>query len=117
MIEAREMCRKGQFFWDMISAENSVGFHNPTKSLDTLASSQRYSQKAVDFAIQAAAFTTAEILSKDIKELVPPIMEHSRKLQQSPEHLASHKWLTYLPLKPKADLMWDKNKRIIPASK
>ncbi len=48
----------------------------------------------------------------DIITLVPPIKEHSRKLQQDPEHLKSHKWLTYLPLLPKADPVWDGNKRI-----
>lgn len=114
MIAAREMCRKGQFFWDLISAENSVGFHNPTKALDTLATSQQCSQKAVDIAIQAAAFTTAEALSVDIKELVPPILEHSRKLQQSPEHMASHKWFKYIPLLPEKEMIWDSNKRLVP---
>lgn len=114
MIDAREMCRKGQFFWDLISAENSVGFHNPTKALDTLATSQQCSQKAVDIAIQAAAFTTAQALSGDIKELVPPILEHSRKLQQSPEHMASHKWFKYIPLLPEKEMIWDSNKRLVP---
>ena len=114
MIEARQMCRKGQFFWDYVSAENSAGFHNPAKALDTLAKSQQYSQKAVDIAIQAAAFTTAEALSKDIKELVPPIMKHSRELQMDPEHLASHQWLKYLKLTPKAEKVWEGNKRLVP---
>jgi respiratory nitrite reductase (cytochrome; ammonia-forming) precursor (EC 1.7.2.2) len=84
MIEARQTCRKGQFFWDLVSAENSVGFHNPTKALDTLAKSQQYSQKAVDIAIKAAAFTTAEALSQDIKELVPPIMEAQPRTSDGP---------------------------------
>ena len=114
MIDAREMCRKGQFFWDLVSAENSVGFHNPTKALDTLAKSQQYSQKAVDIAIQAAAFTTAQALAGDIKTLVPPIMEHSRKLQMDPEHLASHQWFKYLKLTPKSEQIWDENRRLIP---
>ena len=43
MIRARERTRKGQWFWDMVSAENSVGFHNPAKVLEMLARSQRYS--------------------------------------------------------------------------
>lgn len=115
MIEAREMCRKGQFFWDLISAENSVGFHNPTKALDTLARSQQYSQKAVDTAIKAASFTTAEALSGDIKTLVPPILKHSRELQMDPEHMASHPWFRYLEVTPKAPQVWDGNKRLIPA--
>ena len=68
----------------------------------------------MDLAIQAAAFTTAEALSKDIKELVPPIMKHSRELQMDPEHLASHQWLKYLKLTPKAEKVWEGNKRLVP---
>jgi len=115
MIQAREMCRKGQFFWDYVSAENSAGFHNPAKAIDTLAKSQQYSQQAVDFAIQAAAFTTAKDLTGDIKQIVPPIMEHSRKLQMDPEHMKTHKWFQYLKLTPKAEQIWDGNKRLVPA--
>jgi len=115
MIDAREMCRKGQFFWDYVSAENSVGFHNPTKAIVTLAQSQQYSQKAVDIAIQAAAFTTAKNLAGDIKLIVPPIMEHSRELQMDPAHMASHQWFKYLKLTPKAPKIWEGNKRLIPA--
>ena len=115
MINAREMCRKGQFFWDYVSAENSVGFHNPTKALNTLAQSQQYSQKAVDIAIQAAAFTTAKDLAGDIKQIVPPIMKHSRELQMDPAHMASHKWFQYLKLTPKAEKIWEGNKRLVPA--
>lgn len=116
LIDAREMCRKGQFFWDLVSAENSVGFHNPTKALHTLALSQQYSQKAVDLAIKAAQFTTAEYLAGDIKELVPPILYHSRELQMDPEHMASHTWFKYIPILPKAEKVWDGNKRLIPAA-
>ncbi|GEM_PF-159968 len=112
MIEARKMCRKGQFFWDLISAENSVGFHNPAKALSTLASSQQYSQKAVDTAIKAASFTTAKALDGDIKKIVPPILRHSRELQMKPEHMGSHPWFKYIPLVPKAAKVWDGNKRV-----
>ncbi len=112
LTEAREMVRKGQWFWDYVSAENSVGFHNPAKALDTLAKSQQYSQEAVNLAMQATNYAIAPQLEGNIKEIVPPIMEHSRKLQQSEEHLQSHKWLQYLPLLPKADLIWDGNRRV-----
>ncbi|GAB6094884.1 ammonia-forming cytochrome c nitrite reductase subunit c552 [Desulfatiferula olefinivorans] len=116
MIEARKWCRKGQFFWDLVSAENSVGFHNPTKALATLTSSQQYSQKAVESAIRAASYTIAKDLDQDIKTLVPPILYHSRELQMDPEHLKTHAWFKYLPLLPKAPKMWDANKRISPES-
>ena len=112
MAEAREMVRKGQFFWDLVSAENSVGFHNPTKALDTLMSSMEFSQKAVDLCKQATNYGIAPALEGDIKDIVPPIKEHSRKLQQSAEHLASHKWLGYLPQLPEADKVWEGQKRL-----
>jgi nitrite reductase (cytochrome c-552) len=116
MIEARQWCRKGQFFWDLVSAENSVGFHNPTKALATLTSSQQYSRKAVDVAVRAASYAIAKDLDQDIKTLVPPILYHSRELQMDPEHLKTHAWFKYLPLLPKAEKMWDANKRIKPES-
>ncbi len=72
--------------------------------------------EAVDIAIKAAAFTTAEALSQDIKELVPPIMEHSRELQMDPEHMASHKWFKYLKVTPKAERVWTENKTSKPVA-
>lgn len=110
--EARELVRKGQWFWDYVSAENSAGFHNPSKSLETLAFSQQYSDQAVQLAIRATDYAIAKDLDKPIKELVPPIKEHSRKLQQSQAHLDSHPWLEYLPLLPEADLVWDGYERV-----
>ena len=112
LIEAREMVRKGQWYWDYISAENSVGFHNPQKALDTLASSQEYSRTAVDLALRATRYRIAPQLEGNIKEIVPPIMEHSRLLQQNEAHLKSHIWLQYLPLLPQTGKIWDLNRRI-----
>lgn len=110
--EAREMVRKGQWFWDYVSAENSAGFHNPSKALETLALSQQYSDEATQLAIRATNYAIAKDLDKPIKELVPPIKEHSRKLQQSQAHLDSHPWLGYLPLFPEADLIWNGYERV-----
>ena len=112
LTQAREMVRKGQWFWDYVSAENSAGAHNPVKALDTLASSQQYSDEAVRLAIRATNHEIAESMDRPIVELVPPIREHSRKLQQSQEHLDSHVWLQYLPLLPEAELVWDGNERL-----
>ena len=112
LAQAREMVRKGQWFWDYVSAENSAGAHNPVKALDTLASSQQYSDEAVQLAIRASNYAIAAAMDAPIQELVPPIREHSRKLQQSQEHLDSHPWLQYLPLLPEAELVWNGNKRV-----
>ncbi|MGN1038543.1 MAG: ammonia-forming cytochrome c nitrite reductase subunit c552 [Mailhella sp.] len=112
MKQARENVRKGQFFWDMVSAENGMGFHNPAKALDGLMLSLECSRKAVDLCIEATNGGISAALAGDIKDIVPPIMKHSRKLQQDPEHLKSHKWLSYLPLLPRAEQVWESNKRI-----
>lgn len=112
MKNAREMVRKGQLFWDYVSAENSVGFHNPAKALDTLMSSMEYSQKAIDDASAATKYGISETLAGDIKALVPPIKTMSRKLQQDPEYLNTHPWLKLLPVLPKADQVWDGQKRV-----
>ena len=115
MIKARDMVRQGQFMWDYVSAENSVGFHNPAKAIDTLAKSQQMSQKAIELANQAAGFTVAKDVAGDIRQIVPPIMKHSRKLQQDPEHLKSHKWLQYLQPFPKAEKVWDVQTKVVSA--
>lgn len=112
LAQARELVRKGQWFWDYVSAENSAGAHNPVKAMDTLASSQQYSDEATDLAIRASGYAIAEVMDTPIEELVPPIREHSRKLQQSQEHLDSHVWLQYLPLLPEADLVWNGTERV-----
>ena len=57
LIEARDMIRKGQMFWDFVSAENSIGFHNPAKALDTIYISTQSSRRATDLALQASGTT------------------------------------------------------------
>ncbi|OEF96731.1 ammonia-forming cytochrome c nitrite reductase subunit c552 [Desulfuribacillus alkaliarsenatis] len=113
LAEAVELTRKGQLFWDYVSAENSAGFHNPAKALETLSISIQDSMRAVELAKRATNYGIAPQLEGDIKDIVPPILEHSRKLQQSQAHLDSHQWLQYLPLLPEAERLWDdENNRI-----
>ncbi len=112
MTEARELVRKGQLFWDYVSAENSVGFHNPAKTMDTLMSSLEFSQKAVDLCRQATKYGIALALEGDVKDIVPPILYHSRKLQQDPEHLKTNPWLQLLPVLPPADKVWDGQNKV-----
>jgi nitrite reductase (cytochrome c-552) len=107
MLKARENVRKGQFYWDFVSAENSVGFHNPAKALDTLLLSVEASNAAVDAAMQATGGGIGKALAGDVKNVVPPVRKHSRKLQQSAAHLASHPWLKYLPQLPASEQVWD----------
>ncbi|MCU0577022.1 MAG: ammonia-forming cytochrome c nitrite reductase subunit c552 [Desulfobacterota bacterium] len=46
--KARELVRQAQWFWDMVAAENGMGFHNPDQALNTLG-------RSIDMAHQAAA--------------------------------------------------------------
>jgi nitrite reductase (cytochrome c-552) len=112
MIQARENVRHGQWMWDYVSAENSVGFHNPAKALDTLARSQEYSRRAADLAVQATNYAVAKNLEGDIKTLVPPILEWSREMQMNPENLKKYTWTTYLTPLPKTPKVWDGQKKL-----
>ena len=106
MEESREMVRKGQLFWDYVSAENSVGFHNPTKLLETAMTSWQCSQRAVELASQATRYGIAPSLEGDIKKIVPPVLYLSRKLIQDEEHMQKHPWTRLMPVSPKNPQVW-----------
>ncbi|MCL1915125.1 MAG: ammonia-forming cytochrome c nitrite reductase subunit c552 [Desulfovibrionaceae bacterium] len=112
LIQAREMNRKGQFYWDFLSAENSVGFHNPAKALDTAQKSLEYSQMAINYAMQATSYGIAPDLEGDIKKIVPPIMEWSRAMQMDQAEMDKHVWTTYVAKQPKAERMWHLQKKL-----
>ncbi len=52
--EARQLHRQAQFIWDFVSAENSMGFHNPEYALSILAESTNLARQAQMKASQAA---------------------------------------------------------------
>jgi nitrite reductase (cytochrome c-552) len=52
--QARALHRKAAFYWDIVSAENSTGFHNPEYALRILAESTNYARQAQMLAAQAA---------------------------------------------------------------
>jgi nitrite reductase (cytochrome c-552) len=112
MINAREMTRKGQFYWDYVSAENSVGFHNPALLMDTLFKSYEFSQKAVGYAIQATNYGIAARLEGDIREIVTPILEWNREMHMDPEIKEQHTWTSYLPQIERAERMGVDQERI-----
>ena len=89
-----------------------MGFHNPVKTMNTLAVSLECSERAVALATEATQFTIAPIMAKDIREVVPPILELSRKLQQDGEFLQKNTWTKLLPVLPKADQVWDGQNRL-----
>ncbi len=52
--QARRLHRKAQFMWDFVSAENSMGFHNPEYILKILADSRDLARQAQMLAAQSA---------------------------------------------------------------
>ncbi len=54
LAEARELHRQAQFYWDFVSAENSMGFHNPEYVLKVLSQSTDLARQAQMKAAQAA---------------------------------------------------------------
>lgn len=52
--EARSLHRRAQFMWDFVSAENSMGFHNPEYILKILADATDFARQAQMKASQAA---------------------------------------------------------------
>ncbi|WP_019851198.1 ammonia-forming cytochrome c nitrite reductase subunit c552 [Desulfitobacterium sp. PCE1] len=51
--EARALQRKGQFLVDWVGAENSMGFHNPQLTMETLNTSMDYAYQAISKATEA----------------------------------------------------------------
>jgi nitrite reductase (cytochrome c-552) len=52
--KARELVRKAQWFWDIVAAENGMGFHNPDQVLGTLGRSIDMAHQAIAAANKAA---------------------------------------------------------------
>ena len=51
--KARELVRKAQWFWDIVAAENSMGFHNTDQVLNTLGRSIDMANQAITVAGKA----------------------------------------------------------------
>jgi nitrite reductase (cytochrome c-552) len=56
--EARKLHREAQFMWDIVSAENSTGFHNPEYALKTLAEATNRARQAQMLAAQSIGDTS-----------------------------------------------------------
>jgi nitrite reductase (cytochrome c-552) len=69
--EARQLHRKAQFMWDFVSAENSMGFHNPEYTLSILAEATDLARQAQMKAAQAAGDPSLLIL--DVYYTLDPV--------------------------------------------
>ena len=71
-----------------------------------------YSRNAISYAMQATNYGIGPKLEGDIKQIVPPILKMSRKLQQDPEYLKTNPWFAYLKPLPEAEQVWDGGRKI-----
>ncbi len=54
LANSRELVRKAQWMWDIIAAENSMGFHNPDQIMTTLGKANELAHQAIESANRAA---------------------------------------------------------------
>lgn len=78
---AQEQVRKGQWFWDIVAAESSAGFHNPQGSMNSL----RISIEASNDAIRIA---TEELVKKgaNLEELNTEIEKAKKAVIEEPDN-------------------------------
>ena len=54
LLKARALVREAQWYWDIIAAENSMGFHNSPQIMSTLNKANELGHKAIEAANRAA---------------------------------------------------------------
>lgn len=87
--EAQEHVRKAQWFWDIIAAENSAGFHNPNGAIDSFRTSSIESQAAIVIATEELVK-----LGENIDELKRQIDQTMQNIVKETNHLEKHKQAT-----------------------
>jgi nitrite reductase (cytochrome c-552) len=88
IVEAQELVREGQWFWDIIAAENSDGFHNPDGGMDAMRRSTAASNEAIRIA-------TAELvrLGVDLDELREQIDQAKQAVYDEEDPLRKNEWV------------------------
>ncbi|QOY38522.2 ammonia-forming cytochrome c nitrite reductase subunit c552 [Anaerobacillus isosaccharinicus] len=84
--EAQQHVRKAQWFWDIIAAENSKGFHNPNASIDSFRTSSIESQAAIVIATEELVK-----LGEDIDVLKQQIETTMQNIVNEADHFEKHK--------------------------
>ncbi|MBB5174796.1 ammonia-forming cytochrome c nitrite reductase subunit c552 [Texcoconibacillus texcoconensis] len=75
--EAQQHVREGQWFWDIVAAENSDGFHNPHGSMDSIRMSTDASNKALKVANRELSKLGEDLdeLDRQIEETVQEVYD------------------------------------------
>lgn len=91
IAEAQEMVRKGQWFWDIVAAENSTGFHNPQGMMDSLKMSTEASNEAIILATEELVK-----LGVDMDELKEEIEKATKAVLAEPDNFKKKNHATNL---------------------
>jgi nitrite reductase (cytochrome c-552) len=90
--KAQEHVRKGQWFWDIVAAENSVGFHNPQGTMDSLKTSVEESNEAIRIATEELVKkgVNLEELNKEIEKAKKAVFEEKDNFKKKEHAINSY---------------------------
>ncbi|WHY76522.1 ammonia-forming cytochrome c nitrite reductase subunit c552 [Neobacillus sp. WH10] len=101
--EAQEFVRKGQWYWDIIAAENSSGFHNPQGSMDSLRISIEQSNKAIRLATEELVKkgVNMEELDQEIEKVIKAVADEKVN-EKKKDHAVNSYFPAQAPVVPAA---------------
>jgi nitrite reductase (cytochrome c-552) len=90
--QAQDFVRKGQWFWDIIAAENSAGFHNPQGSMDSLRESIEDSNKAIRLATEELVKkgVNMEELDQEIEKVKKAVLDEKDNAKKKDKAVNSY---------------------------
>jgi nitrite reductase (cytochrome c-552) len=89
---AQEHVRKGQWFWDIVAAENSAGFHNPQGTMSSLKKSTEESNEAILLATEELVKkgVNLEELKKEIEKAKKAVYEEKDNFKKKEHAINSY---------------------------
>lgn len=85
ITEAQKLVREGQWFWDIVAAENSSGFHNPQGSMASLNRSIEASNRAIILATEELVKlgVSVEELNSEIEKVKKAVYDEPDNFKKS----------------------------------
>ena len=96
LAESRQLVREAQWYWDWVSAESSMGFHNPDKCMRSLGLSIDAAHRAIESATAAVKggmlalepLPTEPFTTKEFPDAIKPGMAPAPQPAPAPEPVA-----------------------------
>ncbi|MDF2904480.1 MAG: nitrite reductase, partial [Bacillus sp. (in: firmicutes)] len=89
---AQDQIRKGQWFWDIVAAESSAGFHNPQGSMNSLRISLEASNEAIRIATEELVKkgVSIEELNSEIEKVKKAVVEEKDNFKKKEKAINSY---------------------------